>query len=49
MYTGSMDDLYEDFSAYLDKTLPILEGWQDVEFTPALSDLDLLVSSINIK
>ena len=49
MYTGSMDDLYEDFSAYLDETLPILERWQDAEFTPALSDLDLLVSSIKIK
>ncbi|HPC07085.1 MAG TPA: hypothetical protein PLI60_10230 [Anaerolineaceae bacterium] len=44
-----MDDLYEDFSAYLDETLPILERWQDAEFTPALSDLDLLVSSIKIK
>jgi len=46
---GSMDDLYDDFSAYLDETLPILESWQDAEFTPAITNLDLLVSSIKIK
>lgn len=48
-YTGSMDDLYEDFTAYLDEIVPQLESWQDVEFTPRLTSLDEMVRSIKVK
>jgi len=48
-YTGSMDDLYEDFTAYMEETLPKLESWQDGEFMPSLDSLDKMVESIKIK
>ena len=48
-YTGSMDDLYEDFTAYMEETLPKLESWQEGEFTPRLDSLDKMVKSIKIK
>jgi hypothetical protein len=48
-YTGSMDDLYEDFMAYLDETLLTLESWQDAEFSPTLVSLDDLVQSIKVR
>lgn len=48
-YTGSMDDLYDDYIAYLNQMRPLIESWQDGEFTPTLSDLDNLVGSIKVK
>ncbi len=47
-YKGSMDEMANDFEAYLDTILPDLNTWASAEFIPNLDEFDQMIKSLKV-